>query len=52
MTRPRPCCKAFELHPDNAGLHFHLSGLLQRRQQSAPMTGKSKTMKAATAAAV
>ena len=43
--------EAFELHPDDAGLHSHLSRLLQRRQPPAPMTGKSKTMRAAIAAA-
>ena len=43
--------KAVELHPDDAGLHSHLSRLLQRRQPPAPMTGKSKTMRAAIAAA-
>ena len=43
--------EAFELHPDDPGLHSHLSRLLQRGQPPAPVTGKSKTMKAAPAAA-
>jgi hypothetical protein len=43
--------EAFEHHPDDAGLRFRQSGLLRRRQQSAPMTGKSKARRAATTAA-
>jgi tetratricopeptide (TPR) repeat protein len=43
--------EALERHPDDAGLHFRQSRLLQRRQQSAPMTGTSKAMSAAITAA-
>ena len=35
MTRPRPrCVQAFEHHPEDAGLRFHLSRLLQQQQRS------------------
>ena len=43
--------EALERHPDDAGLRFRQSRLLQRRQQSAPMTGKSKAISTTTAAA-
>jgi hypothetical protein len=43
--------EALELHPDDVGLHSHLSRLLHRRHPAAPMTGKSNAMKVATAAA-
>jgi hypothetical protein len=42
--------EAFERHPDDAGLHFRQSRLLQRRQQLAPTTGKSKAAKLPTTA--
>ena len=43
--------EAFERHPDDAGLRFRQSRLLQRRHQSALMAGKSKAIRAATTAA-